>query len=185
LLLPAQVVVATTNPGKFADWRALLEPLGVLALRAEALAEVEESETELLENARRKAVSAALGSAQPAIADDIGLAIEALGGQPGALLKRWAMARGGWSAAQRFVGRYASSPAIYRCAVALAQPDGASVQVLGSVEGVIVRARGEGPGLEPCFLPIGASAVLGARRAEEAHFHHRARALALLRDAVS
>ncbi|NCG20280.1 MAG: hypothetical protein GWP91_14825 [Rhodobacterales bacterium] len=71
----------------------------------------------------------------------------------------------------------AGSAATYRCAVSLAQPYGTSVQALGEVRGVLVAARGTGPGLEPCFLPNGAQDVLSQRVLDERALHHRVRAL--------
>ena len=177
--LPPELVIATTNPGKFQDWQALLAPLGVRAIRPSDLPELLESETDLEENAHRKAVAAVRRLASPVIADDMGVQIERLGGGPGALLKRWAMSLGGWQAAQRFAGTLEGSRALYCCAVCLALSPERTVTTLGVVAGEIVRPRGTGPGLEPCFLPDGAPAVLSEPTA--AHdLHPRAQALTLL-----
>lgn len=175
--LPPRLVIGTSNLGKFADWEALLRPLNVVALPVPSLEEVRETESDLMQNASRKALLAARATGLPAIADDIGLFIAALDGAPGAMLKRWAMGLGGWPQALDRAAALAGSTATYRCAVSLAQPDGTSVQALGEVRGVLVAARGTGPGLEPCFLPNGAQGVLSQRVLDERALHHRVRAL--------
>lgn len=177
MLLPAVIVIGTANRGKFTDWEALLTPQHVTAMFVSSMPEVPETEADLVENARRKAVAAAMSTGVPAVADDIGVFIHALGGGPGAMLKRWAVGLGGWRQAQVRASELAGSEAVYRCAVSLAFPDGTSTEALGEVRGHLIAAATTGPGLEPCFLPDGAQGVLSNLGADEQTFHHRLRAL--------
>ncbi len=177
--LPRRLLLATTNPGKLGEWRALLGPLGVEVVAMEG-PQAEEGSTSVVENARLKATHAAHGTA--VLADDVGLAIDALHGEPGPELKRWALGRfGSWGAAQEHCAALAGSGATYACGLALVLPDGTVHTALGEVRGSLVAARGSGPGLEPCFLPDGSLDVL-SQLSDDARgrLHHRHRALSAL-----
>ena len=87
-----RLVVASHNKGKVWEINQLIAPFGLEAVSAGALglAEPEETETSFIGNARLKAVAAASASGLPALADDSGLEVEALGGAPGIFSARWA-----------------------------------------------------------------------------------------------
>jgi len=90
--LAGRLVIATHNPGKLSEMRELLTPYGIDAVSAADLGLVEpvESGTTFKENARIKASAAAKASGLPAFADDSGLTVDALGGDPGIYSARWA-----------------------------------------------------------------------------------------------
>lgn len=175
---PRAIVLATGNAGKVAEWRALLEPRGV-ELRVVDLPEVDENESTYRGNARLKVESAVRHTGLPALGDDSGVEVEALGGAPGLTTKRWAMDLGGWGAARALLARRAlGSRAWYHCAVALAWPDGRLVEAHGVVRCRVVEARSAEDSLEPCLVPEGYEAPLSTLRA--AGVHHRRQALGQL-----
>src|SRR6201996_7560509 len=90
--LEGRLVIATHNAGKLAEMRELLAPYGIDAVSAGELGlpEPEETGTSFRDNARIKAIAAAQASGLPAFADDYGLAVDALGGEPGIYSARWA-----------------------------------------------------------------------------------------------
>ena len=90
--LTGPVVIATHNPGKLAEMRALLAPYGIAAQSAGelGLSEPQETGKTFAENARIKAIAAAKASGHSAFADDSGLVVDALGGEPGIHSARWA-----------------------------------------------------------------------------------------------
>src|SRR5581483_6939339 len=103
--LTGRVVVATHNAGKLREMRELLAGYGIEAVSAGELGLAEPSETgqSFAENARIKAGAAADASGLPALADDSGLAVDALGGAPGIHSARWAGAGRDFAAAMRKV----------------------------------------------------------------------------------
>ncbi|MCS6876769.1 MAG: RdgB/HAM1 family non-canonical purine NTP pyrophosphatase [Geminicoccaceae bacterium] len=190
-----RLLVATHNPGKLAEFRALLEPLGVRVIgAAEAgLPVPDESGATFLENARLKAVAAARASGIPALADDSGLLVYALGGAPGLATADWAgperdfakaMRRVREELAARFGGiEKADRRAAFVAAICLAWPDGHSECAEGRVEGEIApEPRGErGFGYDPLFVPEGETRTFGEMLAEEKEaLSHRARAMRAL-----
>ena len=88
--LPSPLVLATGNAEKVAEWKELLAPLGIAVVTPE-LPEVREDGGSRAANALLKARSAVATTQLPALADDVGLEVDALGGRPGADLKPWAM----------------------------------------------------------------------------------------------
>jgi XTP/dITP diphosphohydrolase len=90
--IAGKLVIATHNPGKLKEMHELLEPYGIAVVSAGelGLGEPEETGTSFRANARIKAVAAARASGLPAFADDSGLAVDALGGEPGIYSARWA-----------------------------------------------------------------------------------------------
>ncbi|MFZ4381530.1 MAG: non-canonical purine NTP pyrophosphatase, partial [Sandarakinorhabdus sp.] len=92
LLQPGRLVLATHNPGKVVELAELLAPHGLTVVSAGelGLAEPDETEDSFIGNARLKALAAATASGLPAIADDSGLCVDALGGAPGIYSARWA-----------------------------------------------------------------------------------------------
>jgi XTP/dITP diphosphohydrolase len=202
--IDGRLVIATHNPGKLAEMRELLAPYGIEAVAAGdlGLPEPEETGTTFRANARIKAQAAAQAAGLPAFADDSGLAVDALGGEPGIYSARWAgpskdfagaMARvdtllrerGATSAEQRR-GHFVS-------ALCVAWPDGHLEEFEATVEGTLVYPpRGhKGFGYDPMFLPDGFATTFGEMTSEEKHglpprglgLSHRARAFRRLAEA--
>lgn len=202
--LTGPVVIATHNPGKLAEMRDLLAPYGIAAQSAGELKLAEPAETgqTFAANARIKAVAAAIATGRVAFADDSGLVIETLGGEPGIHSARWAGPdkdfRGAMNRIQTLlIERGAKQPAQRRAhfiaALCLAWPDGHLEEFEGRVDGVAVwPPRGEkGFGYDPLFLPDGHERTFGEMSADEKHglppkgrgLSHRARAFVMLADA--
>lgn len=185
--LTGRLVVASHNSGKVREIAALLAPLGVEAVSAGALGlpEPEETEVTFAGNAALKARAAAEASGLPALADDSGLEVFALGGDPGVYSARWAGPEKDFGFAMQRVHnelaarQAADMSARFVCALALAEP-GAEPEVFeGEARGVIVwPPRGEkGFGYDPIFLPDGQKRTFGEMTHEEKlPLTHRARA---------
>ncbi len=190
-------MIATHNPGKLKEMRELLAPHGIETIAAGDLGLVEPAETgtSFAENAKIKAAAAAHAARLPALADDSGLAVDALGGEPGIYSARWAGEKKDFALAMRTVeeklaAKAATIPSMRRgafiAALCLAWPDGEAMTFEGRVDGTIVwPPRGEqGFGYDPIFLPDGFSRTFGEMSAEEKHglpprgqgLSHRARA---------
>lgn len=158
-----RLVLASHNPGKLREIRALLAPFGVTAQAAPdlGLGEPEETGQSFLENARIKALAVAQASGLPALADDSGLWVDALNGAPGIYSARWAGPEKDFPAAmKRIQNELGGSPnrrAHFACALCLAWPDGKTIEVEGRVEGDLTwPPRGEkGFGYDPIFVPEG------------------------------
>ena len=195
------LVIATHNSGKLAEMRELLSPYGIEAQSAAELklAEPEETGKTFAANARIKAVAAMKATGKVAFADDSGLAVEALGGEPGIHSARWAGGgkdfRGAMNRIQtQLIEHGARAPeqrrAHFIAALCLAWPDGHVEHFEGRVDGVIVwPPRGDaGFGYDPLFLPDGFNRTFGEMTAEEKHglppkgqgLSHRARAFVTL-----
>lgn len=199
--LTGSVVIATHNPGKLAEMRELLAPYNIAATSAAELNLPEPDETgkTFAANARIKAMAAAKATGQAAFADDSGLCVDALGGDPGIYSARWAGPdkdfRGAMNQIQTLlVEKGATSPQQRRghfvAALCIAWPDGHVEEVEGRVDGVIVwPPRGTaGFGYDPLFLPDGHERTFGEMTADEKHglppkgmgLSHRARAFVML-----
>jgi XTP/dITP diphosphohydrolase len=197
--LSGKLVIATHNAGKLREMRELLAPYGVEAVSAGelGLGEPDETGADFVENALIKARAAAEGAKLPALADDSGLCVEALGGAPGIYSARWAGDAKDFSEAmariEDEVGK--SGSASRRChfvsALALVWPDGESEVFEGKVFGDLTfPTRGtQGFGYDPCFTPDGHNRTFGEMSAEEKHgipadgsqaLSHRARAFQML-----
>lgn len=196
---PGKLVIATHNAGKVREIRALLGPYGVEAVSAAELdlPEPEETGTTFLANAELKAMAAADLSGLPALADDSGLCVEALGGEPGVYTANWAETADGtrdWALAMRRVeeklaalGPDASRSAYFVSTLALAWPDGHVEWFEGRVDGTLVwPPQGEaGFGYDPVFVPEGETRTFAEMAFEEKQAtNHRARAFAKLVAAV-
>ncbi len=196
-LLTGPIVIATHNPGKLREMRELLAPYGIDAHSAGelGLAEPDETGTTFAVNARIKAQAAAGATGKAAFADDSGLVVEALGGEPGIHSARWAGPdkdfRGAMNHIQTLlIERGARTPeqrrAHFIAALCLAWPDGHIEAFEGRVDGVAVwPPRGFlGFGYDPLFQPDGFDRTFGEMTAEEKHglppqgqgLSHRARA---------
>jgi XTP/dITP diphosphohydrolase len=156
--LKPRVVFATTNPGKLAELRALMgDRVEVVSATAAAPGvEVEEDQPDFAANARKKAREFCAATGLPALADDSGLCIDALGGEPGVLSARWEEtdARRVAKALRRLEGVIElQRTARFVCALCLALPDGRTVEVEGRCEGRITREPrgGNGFGYDPIF----------------------------------
>jgi XTP/dITP diphosphohydrolase len=193
-----RLVIASHNPGKRNEIAALIAPFGIEAISAATLglAEPEETGTTFIANARLKAELAASAAGLPALADDSGLEVAALGGQPGTYSARWAASPGNgardFGHAMRRVAEaldYLGAEdrrARFVCALALAWPDRHVECFEGSVEGVVVwPPRGtNGFGYDPVFQPAGFDITFGEMDPERKHaMSHRADAFRQLVDA--
>lgn len=191
-----RVLLATRNAHKLGELRRILAPLvavEVLGLDGvPAFAEVPETGATFAENALIKARAAYAHTGLLTVADDSGLAVDALNGMPGVLSARWAgPAHDDRANLELVLHQIGDVPedrlgAAFRCAVALVGPGGETV-VDGAMAGHLVRAaRGEGGfGYDPIFVPDGyerTSAELDP--AEKDAISHRGRALRALAPAV-
>jgi XTP/dITP diphosphohydrolase len=174
--LSGRLVIATHNPGKLWEMRALLAPHGIEAVSAAELnlPEPDETGTSFAANAELKARSAARDAELPALADDSGLCVDALGGAPGLLSARWAeITPGGPRDFAHAIAKVdtalqaaqAKPPfhAHFVSVIALAWPDGRSESFEGWVFGTLVfPPRGKlGFGYDPIFLPDGLTRTFG------------------------
>ncbi|HIJ38471.1 MAG TPA: RdgB/HAM1 family non-canonical purine NTP pyrophosphatase [Rhodospirillaceae bacterium] len=184
-----KLLIASHNPGKVNEMGALLRPFGVEVVSAGELnlPEPEETGETFTENARLKALAAALASGLPALADDSGMAVVALGGNPGVRSARWAGPTRDFNAAMKAVEKamtgFSDRRASFICVLALAWPDGHVECFEGEIEGALVwPPRGnQGFGYDPMFLPNGHSATFGEMSPAEKHkISHRAQAFAKL-----
>jgi len=191
-------VVATHNKGKLREFRDLFDPLGIAVASSSELgvSEPEETGSTFEENARLKAVATAAATGRLALADDSGLAVEALAGAPGIHSARWAgeprdfyramskvendlQAMGAFAPAQR--------QAKFVCVLCLANTEGAVQFFEGTVPGHLVwPPRGtQGFGYDPMFLPDGYDMTFGEMDPDNKHaISHRARAFAAFRAAI-
>lgn len=187
------LVVASHNQGKLREFADLLAPHGLKAVLAGdlGLPEPEETGTTFEANAEIKAVAAAKASGLPALADDSGVVVDALGGDPGVYSARWAgpakdfamamrkvedglRAAGALSAAER-TARFVS-------VLCLASPDGGVESWRGEIAGTMIwpPRGGNGFGYDPMFQPEGGTKTYGElTRAEKHGNSHRARAFRL------
>ena len=195
-----RIVVASHNAGKLREIADLIAPFGLEAKSAAeyGLPEPDETGTTFEDNALIKALAAAKATGLPALSDDSGLCVDALGGEPGVYTANWAetadgtrdfsmamrkvedrLAEAGASADQR-TGRFVA-------VICLAFPDGEAEYYRGEAEGQLVwPPRGDtGFGYDPVFLPNGHTLTFGEMTAEEKHgwkpgqadaLSHRARA---------
>lgn len=184
-----QLVVATHNPGKLREIVDLLLPCGLTAVSAGELGlpEPEETAPDFTGNARIKALAAATASGLPALADDSGFCVAALGGAPGVVSARWAGPGKDFSAAmqrvRREMGDAPDRRAWFVAALCLAWPDGETATYIGRVDGEAVwPPRGErGFGYDPMFQPNGSALTFGEIDPVKKHaVSHRARAFAQL-----
>jgi XTP/dITP diphosphohydrolase len=207
-----KLVIASHNKGKVREIGELLAPYGIETVSAAQLdlPEPEETGTTFIANAELKAMQAADLSGLPALADDSGLCVEALNGDPGIFSARWALGNPGLSGIEPkfgdgFEGRdfglamhrvwkaiEAKGPdaghgAHFVCALALAWPDGHVEVFEGRVDGAITwPPRGDkGFGYDPIFQPEGHDISFGEMDPDAKHaMSHRADAFAKLVAAV-
>lgn len=197
--LGGKLVIATHNAGKLREIAALLAPHGVDCISAGALGlpEPAETGTTFIENALIKARAAAEASQIPALADDSGLCVDALGGRPGVYTADWAerqwfegpsgrdwyMAMGKVEGMLCELGADVDRSARFACVLAIAWPDGASAVYEGRIAGSLTwPPRGTlGFGYDPVFVPAGRTETFAEIDPDEKHrISHRADAFAKL-----
>jgi XTP/dITP diphosphohydrolase len=194
-LLPGPIVIASHNKGKVREIAALLGPFGIEPVSAGELGlpEPEETEDSFIGNATIKALAAATATGIPALADDSGLEVAALGGRPGVYTANWAEQPDGtrdWGVAMAKVqaelealGPGAPRDAAFICTLALGWPDGHVDCFTGRAPGHLVwPPRGErGFGYDPVFVPAGRDLTFGEMDPDDKHaISHRADAFGQL-----
>jgi XTP/dITP diphosphohydrolase len=201
-LAPGKLVIASHNQGKVREIRALLAPYGMEPVSAAdlGLPEPEETGTTFAENALIKARAAA-GAGLPALSDDSGMEVAALGNRPGVYTADWAerqwfegapgrdwyMAMGKVEGLLAEQGPDVDRSAAFVCTLALVWPDGQELVVEGRAAGRLTwPPRGTlGFGYDPVFVPAGGERTFAEIPPEEKHaISHRADAFAKLVQAV-
>lgn len=180
-----QLVIASHNAGKVREIAELMAPYGIEVMSAGAmdLAEPEETGTTFVANAELKARAAAAASGLPSLADDSGLVVEALGGDPGIFSARWAGPTKDFMIAMTRVQRELEAKAAtdrhahFIAVLSLCWPDGHCESFEGRVDGSLVwPPRGtRGFGYDPMFLPDGHDVTFGEMEPAAKHaISHRA-----------
>src|SRR3569833_2434376 len=195
------LLIATHNKGKLAEFRELFSPLGIVLVAASdlGLPEPEETGTTFVENARLTAHAAESAAGMIALADDSGLCVDALGGEPGVYTAVWVATPTGRDyqmAMRRVEDRLqaigANSPGLrkgsFNATLCLAHPDGRDDLYVGQVSGTMVwPPRGDkGFGFDPMFMPDGYDITIGEMPSSAKHswapgqvgLSHRARGFA-------
>lgn len=197
-LAPGPLVIASHNEGKVREITALLGPHGMAPVSAGSLGlpEPEETGTTFAENAKLKALAAATAANLPALADDSGMEVPALGGRPGVYTADWAerqwfeglpgnewrgrdwyMAMGKVEGLLCEIGADVDRSAAFVCTLCLAWPDGETALFEGRVAGSLVwppRGR-KGFGYDPVFQPAGYDETFGQFEPDAKHaISHRA-----------
>lgn len=192
-LVGRKLVLATHNDGKAREIERALDDLSVAVVTAGSLdlASPPETADTFAGNALIKARAAHAATGLPALADDSGLAVAALGGQPGVFTADWAgeprdYARAFARLTEALGGEAAATgqAAAFECHLCLIVPGAAPVTAVGRCAGrLIFPPRGAGGfGYDPVFVPEGEARSFGEMSPEEkARFSHRARAVAALR----
>lgn len=194
-----RLVIATHNAGKLREISALLAPFGIDCVSAGdlGLPEPEETGTTFVENALLKAHAAAKAAQLPALADDSGISVTALGGRPGVYTADWAerqwfegesgrdwfMAMGKVEGLLCEQGSDVDRSCWFSCVLAIAWPDGKEVVYEGRSNGAFTwPPRGKlGFGYDPCFVPDGLDQTFAEIAPEKKHeISHRADAFAKL-----
>ncbi|MBV8392854.1 MAG: RdgB/HAM1 family non-canonical purine NTP pyrophosphatase [Alphaproteobacteria bacterium] len=186
-----KLVVATHNRGKAAEIHAMLQPFGVAVVSAAELGlpSPEETGTTFEANAMLKALAATRASGLPALADDSGLSVHALGGEPGVYTADWeGPTRDAMVGMKRIQDEFArrgvpdsdaARTATFSCTLALAWPDEHIELFRGALDGRIIwppRGTG-GHGYDPCFQPAGERRTTAEMTdAEKNAISHRGRA---------
>lgn len=181
-----QLVIASHNKGKIAEIRSMLAPLGIEVKSASdvTVSEPEETGSSFAENACLKAEHAAMACGLPCLADDSGLAVDALDGAPGIYSARWAGPDKDFSAAferiqKGIAGKNAK--AHFVCVLALCIPDDRTYIFEGRIDGKLTfPPRGsKGFGYDPLFIADGYDITFAEMDpAEKNRISHRARAFA-------
>ncbi|WOI53517.1 RdgB/HAM1 family non-canonical purine NTP pyrophosphatase [Parvularcula sp. LCG005] len=182
-----KLVLATHNAGKVREFQRMMgEEVHIVSAEELGLAEPEETGTTFVDNALLKAKAAATASGLVSMADDSGLAVAGLGGEPGIYSARWAgpgkdYAQAFARIADELAGRHVKAPfnAAFVCVLAVVTPDGDQLVAEGRVDGTLVfPPRGEaGFGYDSIFVPEGAEKTFAEMAPDDkAAYSHRARA---------
>ena len=190
-----KIVIATGNAGKLREFRRILEPMGfeVVSMKELGLTlDVEETGVTFAENARIKAESVCRLSSLPAIADDSGLCVDALGGEPGIYSARYGFDESldDWGRLLLLLKNTEHVPdgqrqAQFVCVITMVTPDGQVIQARGEIHGELLReAKGEnGFGYDPIFYYPPMGMTTAEMPAEEKNkVSHRANALKVFYD---
>ncbi|WP_299728376.1 non-canonical purine NTP pyrophosphatase [uncultured Tateyamaria sp.] len=189
-----RILIATHNAGKLEEMERLFAPFGVEVVGAAALdlPEPEETENTFVGNARIKAHAAVKATGLPALADDSGIEVDGLDGEPGVYTADWAETPNGRDfmmamtrTQSELVKRNAPQPwtARFCSTLVLAWPDGHDEVFAGTVDGTLVwPVRGAlGHGYDPMFQPVGHSRTFAEMPADEKNaISHRADSFAKL-----
>jgi XTP/dITP diphosphohydrolase len=182
-----RIVIATHNAGKARELTELFATVGVETVSAAELGinEPEETGESFAENATIKAEAAAKSSGLPAVADDSGLEVAALGGAPGICSARWGGPHKDFTLAMERVNRELEASgsndrtAKFVCVLAYARPNAETIVNRGAIEGTLTwPPRGtRGFGYDPIFVPDGYSETFGEMDPDCKNFiSHRMRA---------
>ena len=193
-----KIVLATHNAGKIREFKSILEPLGYEAVSVHdvlpSITEPEETGTTFAENALLKASYYMKATGLPCLADDSGIAADALGGRPGVYSARYAGPDCDDEAKnQKVIAELAALPpeertVHYICSLVLIWPDGRTVQAAGSCDGLFqdVYAGDNGFGYDPLFyVPEKGKTMAELSMAEKNEISHRGKALKKLVEALS
>ena len=180
-----KLVCASANPDKVAEIAAILGSTVELAPRPGDVPDVVEDADTLEGNARLKATAIATATGRPALADDTGLEVAALGGAPGVYAARYSGSRATYAANRAKLlaelAGHADRSARFRTVVMVVWPDGSELAAEGVCDGTIVEAeRGDrGFGYDPVFVPADGDGRTFAEMTdgEKSALSHRARAL--------
>ena len=190
--MPHTLVLATRNQGKITEFRRILEELapGQIELigvdKFPDLVDVEETGTSFEENSLLKARYTSQATGLPAIADDSGLCVDALNGDPGIFSARWAGVHGDDQAnLEKVLAQLKDVPdkdrtAHFKCVASLVMPDGREQVAEGRFEGHILHAPvgDNGFGYDPIFQPLGLSISSAQMSAQEKDLvSHRGKSL--------
>lgn len=188
-------VLATANAHKVAELAGLFEGLGVeLVARPAHVQMPEETGRTFLANARLKARAVAEATGEVALADDSGLEVDALGGDPGVLSARYAGpgasdADNNAKLLEELDGIHGPNRrARFRCVLVLVAPDGRELTADGRIEGFVLEAArgGGGFGYDPLFQPEGDTRSFAEYAAQEKNaVSHRGRAAQKLRESLT
>lgn len=189
-----KILIATHNKGKLEEFREILGPLGVDVTSAGELklGEPEETENTFIGNARIKAQSAMRATGMITLADDSGLCVDALNGDPGVYTADWAGPSRDWMMAMRNVEEKLQAAgavtaqqrsASFNCTLLVLWPDGTERIYVGTVRGHLTwpPVGAFGHGYDPVFVPEGAEVSFAQMSHEQKNrISHRSRALQLL-----
>lgn len=191
-----QVVIATKNKGKARDFEAIFKPMGYDVLTLFDVApsmDIEETGTTFEENAILKAEALAKDLGQLVIADDSGLEVDALNGEPGVYSARYAGDHDDEANIDKVLANLAETPdnertARFVCCLAITGPDFPTTTVKGYCEGQILRERqgSDGFGYDPIFYMPELGKTLAEVTAEEkGKVSHRGNALRILTETLA
>ncbi len=196
--MTARLVLATTNAGKLVELRRILatDPrlagVEVLSAADVALPDVDEDGKTFADNALRKARSGVVACGLACVADDSGLVVDGLGGEPGVRSARYAGRHGDDAAnlalvLERMAG-VTDRAASFVCVAALVAPDGREWTAEGTLQGVLVDApRGDhGFGYDPIFQPLGSALTTAEMLPEQKDaISHRGKAFRAIAAAIA